>query len=119
MVKIICLGNEFIEGDSFAKSVGKKLRDDFKVINIKDSFQLMGILNGEGDFVLLDVVEGLEKVCFIKVEDLRSDAILSAHDFDAGYVLKLLGEDVKIIGIPMSGDLGSVREKVVELIKAI
>ena len=119
MVKIICLGNEFIEEDSFAKSVGEQLEDDFEIINIRDSFQLMEILNKESDFVLLDVVQELNEVCLLGVKDLRADAILSAHDFDVVYVLKLLGEDVKIIGIPTTGDLEEVKKKVIQLIRAI
>lgn len=119
MVKIICLGNEFIDEDSFAKNIGKKLKDDFEVINIKDSFQLMSILNDDDDFVLLDVVQGLGEVCLLEVKDLKEDAITSAHDFDAAYVLKLLDKDVKIIGIPMTGNLEEIKERVIQLIKSI
>ena len=53
-MKIVCLGNEFIEEDCFAKEVGRLLAEDHEVVNIKDSFQLMEVLNEEGDFVLLD-----------------------------------------------------------------
>ena len=115
-MKIVCLGNEFIEGDSFAKEVGELLRKDFVVVNVNDSFQLMSLLSEEKDFVLLDVVKDLEEVCFIRVDDLKSGSILSAHDFDAGFVLKLIGDDVKIIGIPMSGDLDEVAGEVARLI---
>ena len=112
MVKIVCLGNEFVEEDCFAKEVGEMLKGDFEVVNVRDSFELMGIISevggrrsevGEG-FVILDVVEGLSEVVRLKVEDLRADGIVSAHDFDAVYVLKLMDADVRIIGIPMSGD---------------
>ena len=119
MIKIICLGNEFVEEDSLAKSVGKELKDDFEIINIKDSFQLMSILNDDSDFVLLDVVQGLDKVCLLEIKDLKKDAITSAHDFDAAYVLKLLNKDVKIIGVPIAGDLEEIKEKVIQLIKSI
>ena len=119
MVKIICLGNEFIEEDSLAKSIGEKLKDDFEIINIKDSFQLMSILNNDSDFILLDVVQGLDKVCLLKIEDLKENTITSAHDFDATYVLKLLNKKVKIIGIPMTGDLEETKKEVIQLIKSI
>lgn len=113
-VKILCLGNEFIEEDSLAKIVGNKLKEEFEVIDIRDSFQLMGIFEEKGEFVILDVVDKLEKVILLEIDDLKSDSILSAHDFDAGQVLKLLKPDVKIIGIPMKGDeceiLKSVRD---------
>jgi Ni,Fe-hydrogenase maturation factor len=118
-MKILVLGNEFIEGDSFAKKVGGLLEKDFDVVAIKDSFQLMGIFEEKEEFILLDVVQGLEKVCFVRPEDLREDAIMSAHDFDVGYVLKLLEKDVRIVGIPMGGDLEGVAGEVVSLIESI
>ncbi len=42
-MKIICLGNEFAEGDSLAKDVGGLLMGEYEVVNVKDSFELMGI----------------------------------------------------------------------------
>ena len=117
MVKILSLGNEFIEIDSLGKLVGEKLKKDFEVVNIKDSFQLMEILNEcSEEIIILDVVKGLEKVKVINIDDLRGDSILSAHDFDAGYVLKLIGKDVKIIGVPMKGDLDEIERGVRGLI---
>ena len=104
MVKIVCLGNEFIEEDCFAKEVGALLCGEFEVVNVKDSFGLMGIVSSGEDFVILDVVDGLKEVCFIDVTDLKVDSILSVHDFDAGYVLGLMGNDVKIIGMPRTGN---------------
>ena len=117
-MKIVCLGNEFIQEDCFAKEVGELLKDEFEVVNVKDSFELMGIVSDGDDFVLLDVVEGLDEVKSLRTGDLREDSIMSAHDFDVAYVLKLLEKDVKIIGVPMSGDLKRTRDEVLRLIKA-
>ena len=126
-MKIVCLGNEFVAGDSLAKEVGELLmKEGFGVVNVKDSFELMAILSDEStsghdsgepkDFVILDVVRGLDCVKEIEVKDLRVDSILSAHDFDAGFVLGLLGEGVRIVGIPMEGDVLLVKNEVVKLI---
>ncbi|MDH3353129.1 MAG: hypothetical protein OEL87_01660 [Nanoarchaeota archaeon] len=117
-MKIVCLGNEFVEEDSFAKKIGEMLKDGFPIVNIKDSFELMEIVSSGEPFIILDVVQGLDEVKKLRVEDLRGDAIVSAHDFDAVYVLKLMGEGVRIIGIPMSGDLEKVRGKVLGLINS-
>ncbi len=117
-MKIVCLGNEFIEGDRLAKEVGVLLSGDFDVVNVQDSFELMGVVSGGEEFVILDVVEGLDEVVWLRVEDLKVDAIASAHDFDAVYVLKLLDADVKIIGIPVEGDVGKVLEEVREKLTA-
>jgi Ni,Fe-hydrogenase maturation factor len=116
-MKVVCLGNEFIQGDSLAVQVGERLKGEgFEVLHVKDSFQLMGILSEEEDFVILDVVKGLKEVCLIKVEDLEVGGIRSAHDFDASYVLRLMGEDVRIVGLPMEGDLERVFDKVLKII---
>ena len=116
MVKIISLGNEFIKNDSLAKKVGELLKKDYEVIALKDSFQLMGIISEGREIVILDVVEGFKEVGLIKVSELRNDTILSAHDFDASYVLSLSGKDIKIIGIPMEGEVEEILLKVRKLI---
>lgn len=117
MHRILCLGNEFVEEDSLAKEIGNLLgKKGYDVVNIKDSFELMSLLNSENDFIILDVVQGLKKVKEISVEDLRQDNILSAHDFDAGYVLKLINKEVRIIGIPQSGDVEEIMEEVLRLV---
>jgi len=112
-MKILCLGNEFIEEDSFAKKIGEKLNK--KIVNIKDSFELLNYLNLE-KVIILDVVEGLKKVKLLSVDDLKENKILSAHDFDAGFFLKLLKKNVKIIGIPINGDLDKVVKDVERLL---
>lgn len=116
MVKIVCLGNEFVEEDSLAVEVGVLLSEEYEVVNLKDSFELMGIVSGKDDFVILDVVEGLSEVLRLRVDDLRGNSFVSAHDLDAGYVLKLLDVEVKIIGIPIKGDAGVIAGEVREMI---
>ena len=120
-MKLVFLGNECIEEDSLGKKIEKDFEKEFEIINVKDSFQLMSLLNENSceEIILIDVVKGLEKVRKISVDDLSENNILSAHDFDAGYVLKLIGKQFKIIGIPQSGDEDKIKEGVLELIKKI
>jgi hypothetical protein len=117
MAKIICLGNEFLEIDSLAKKVGVLLKETYEIIDIKDSFQLMTVLQETPNPILLDVVKDLKEVQIIQQEKITSNAIISAHDFDVGYVLKLIGKDVKIIGIPMTGDAREIAEEVKKLVE--
>lgn len=116
--KIICLGNEFVKEDSLAKKVGDLLKNDFEIVNIKNSFELISILNSNENLLILDVVLDLNNVKEISVNDLRTDSIISAHDFDAGFILKLIGKNknIRIIGIPMQGDLEKIREDIKKLI---
>ena len=118
MKKLITLGNEFIESDSLAKKVGDLLKEDFEIIPIKDSFQLMTILNETQNPIILDVVQNLQEPKIIPTESLRNDSILSAHDFDAGYAIKIVAKPVKIIGIPMQGDTNEIKQKVLELLNS-
>jgi len=116
-MKVVCLGNEFIEGDSLGVEVGEELkREGYNVLHIRDSFELMNLISEEKDFTVIDVVDKLKNVCRIKISDLRVDSILSAHDFDAGYVLSLLGKEVKIIGIPKKGNFLDILEGVKKLL---
>ncbi|MBR9706395.1 hypothetical protein GOV14_05145 [Candidatus Pacearchaeota archaeon] len=120
MTKIICLGNEFIKEDSLAKKIGETLGGVFDVFMINDSFQLMEVMQNSEDekIFVLDVVSGLNEVKLLNINDLRQDSIFSAHDFDAGFVLKLLGNSdlVKILGIPIEGDMNKIRKSVEGLI---
>ena len=116
--KILCLGNEFIREDSFAKKIGLELeKSGFEIVNIRDSFQLMEILNDTSDqdeIIILDVVFGLEDVLILGVDELRDNKIITAHDFDASFVLKLFKDrKFKIIGIPMNGEIDSIKNKVI------
>lgn len=117
MKKILVLGNEFIEKDSFAKKVIDTFPKTFNVIKIKDSFQLMTELSQYKNLIILDVVQNLKEPQIIEIKDLKNDSILSAHDFDASYILKLINKEVKIVGIPMQGNIKPIRNKVIKIIK--
>lgn len=128
-MKILCLGNEFIKQDSLAKKIGENLKnsqENIEIINIKDSFELLNYLQIKGssqdpqdnqNLIILDVVENLTKPQLIKIDDLKQNKIISAHDFDASFFLKLIKTNIKIIGIPMEGDINKLSEDVIELLK--
>lgn len=113
-MKILCLGNEFLEEDSLAKKVGLQLSmSGVEVINIKDSFQLMEWLNKNQETILIDVVRGLKQTRILGLDELKNSKIMSAHDFDAGFILKLLKPGkIKLIGIPQQGKVEKVVEEV-------
>ncbi|MDP2926045.1 MAG: hypothetical protein Q8N99_06745 [Nanoarchaeota archaeon] len=122
--KILCLGNEFIKEDSFAKEIGGKLASDMKnldFISINHSFQLVDLINSDKDFLILDVVKGLNDVRIIRLEDLKENRIINSHDFDSQFFLKLIGDEkkIKIIGIPSEGASDDIIEKTKILIKKI
>jgi len=118
--KILCLGNEFVEEDSLALKVAEQLTSDLpevNFINVKDSFQLMEFLNVYDDVVVLDVVSGLKEVKILGVTELQENKIMTAHDFDAGFVIRLFeNKSLRIIGIPMKGNINVIKEKVKKLL---
>jgi Ni,Fe-hydrogenase maturation factor len=112
MSKILVLGNEFLKIDSLAKEVGRKLSFEHEIIEVKDTFQLMVYLQRFDNPIILDVVKGLSEVRALKKEDLKENSIFSAHDFDATYAIKLINKPVKIIGIPLTGDIKKIYEDI-------
>ena len=51
-MKILSLGNEFIAEDSFAK----KVCNGMDIINVKGSFELMDLLRGGDEIIIIDVI---------------------------------------------------------------
>ena len=116
-MKILVFGNEFLEQDSMAKRLADEIGSDkfVKCDRVEDILKY-------DDFIIMDVVEGIDKVMIIDdVNKLKANKLVSLHDFDLGFFLKLLKETgkldkVKIIGIPQKGNLQEIKKQVMELI---
>ncbi len=118
--KILCLGNEFIKKDSLAKEISQDLKQKlkkFEMINIKDSFELLDYINDE--LIILDVVDKLDRVMEISKKDLRENKITNSHDFDSGFFLQLLDMDVRIIGLPQTGEKEEIKQEVIKLLQPV
>ena len=126
-IKILCLGNEFLREDSFAKELVDSIKNQLKnyeITNIKDSFQLIEIINKlkDREAVIVDVVKNLKDIHELEITELQSSKILTAHDLDASFFLQLLKEHVsnlKIIGLPMTGEIKILKGRLLKKIKAI
>lgn len=113
MVKILCLGNEFLKEDSLAKEIGKLLeKKGYNITNIKDSFELLNYLQENKELIIIDVVKDLKKVKFLTIKDLKEASILTAHDLDANFFLKLINTKVRIIGLPQTGDINKITKQI-------
>ena len=119
-IKILCFGNEFVEEDSLAKRLSKEMDlDGFEFVGCGRPEDILGHLNEK--FIILDVASGLKRVSLIDVDDLKHDSLITAHDFDLSYYLKLLthaGEisDVKVVGIPPKGDVEKIKKDLITLL---
>ncbi|MBN1644587.1 hypothetical protein JW851_00925 [Candidatus Woesearchaeota archaeon] len=119
-MKIYCFGNEYVPQDSIAKKIAESLF--IPGIEFIKTDSLEGI---SGDIVILDAVKGIRDVKIIEdIAQIKEFYPISAHDFDLGSELKLrkaVGEigSVKIIGIPMEGDVEKIKAEVAKFINKI
>ena len=109
---MLCVfGNETVPGDGFALDVARELGVEYR--HIRNPDELFWI---EGPVTILDVVRGLDAVRMIDPSQLKTRTVISAHDFDVGFVLTLMEKldlgDVRIIGIPQSGDTHAIAHEV-------
>jgi len=113
-IKVFCFGNEFLEQDCSAKKIAeilKKQMTNFEFISIRDSFQILNYKHELENSVILDVVKGIKHPRLISLDELKTSSITTTHDFDLGFILKLLDNKAKIIGIPQDyQDVEKIRE---------
>jgi Ni,Fe-hydrogenase maturation factor len=113
-MKVYVFGNEDLTEDKRAFEVCEKLKGKVKnieFVKIKPNEDVPFI--DERFVVILDAVQGIEKITEIKDDDL--DKLIlpprsSVHDFDLGFQLKYLKKigrlgKVTIIGLPMQGEI--------------
>jgi Ni,Fe-hydrogenase maturation factor len=118
MRTVYVFGNEFIAGDGFARQVASEL----KGVTIVHCRSPDDLLETDGEVVILDVVKGnVEPVVITDIAKLKTRKIISLHDFDLGFFLKLMKElgmekKVKIIGIPEQGNAQEIAQTVISWI---
>ncbi|RLE43470.1 hypothetical protein DRJ48_00750 [Candidatus Woesearchaeota archaeon] len=122
MIKVYCIGNPYVEGDTLAL----KLADVIQV----DGFELVKCYKPEhidfdDEVVVLDVVKGIQDVKVIEdLSTLAKHRMLSAHDFDFGAYLRLLMklgmiERVTLIGVPANMKPSEAKQRVERLLKKL
>ena len=122
-MNIYCFGNEFLENDSLAKEIADSIF--LKGVHFIKCNDPSEILLEEKQIIILDVVESIDKVILIEdIDRLKDNHIMSLHDFDLSFFLKLMkGIDqigkVKIIGIPMKGNKEKITKEVIDIITSI
>jgi Ni,Fe-hydrogenase maturation factor len=113
-MKVYVFGNEDLAEDKRALEVAEKLTgkvENVEFVKVKPNEDVPFI--DEKFVVILDVVQGIEKVTEIKNNEL--DKLIlpprsTVHDFDLGFQLKYLKKigklgKVTIVGLPMQGEI--------------
>jgi Ni,Fe-hydrogenase maturation factor len=114
MKSVYVFGNEFIEGDGFARQVASELTG-VTIVHCKSPDDL---LDADDEVIILDVVKGgSDPIIITDIAKLKTRKIISMHDFDVGFFLSLMKEmgmerKVKIIGIPERGNAREIAQKV-------
>lgn len=122
-MKIYCFGNEFVKEDALAQTIVNDINIDGVTFIKTDRPEVL--LEEQGEVVILDVVKGINKLTIITdIDQLKERNILSLHDFDLGFFLKLMKEagtitKVHIIGLPMSGEKASLKQELIALLEGM
>ena len=119
-MKLYVFGNEYLSEDNMAVKVANILECD--IVHLRSPDMLLGT---EGDIVILDVVKGIEEVIVIDdISKLKDNPLVSMHDFDLSFFLKMMKElgderKVVIIGVPSEGDVNVIADSVKEIVEGI
>jgi Ni,Fe-hydrogenase maturation factor len=103
-MKIYCFGNEYVKEDSQAKELADEL--EIEGVEFIKCNSPEDLLDEKERIVILDVVKGIDKIQLLNIDQLKARNIVSLHDFDLNFFLKLMKSigkinDITIIGIPM------------------
>mgnify|MGYP001590163886 CR=1 FL=1 len=115
---VYVFGNEHISQDNFALQVAKKIRKR----KIRHCYSPEEIFEDNKPAVIIDVVKGAKKPLLIDdVSALKTRKILSMHDFDLAFFIRLMEEmginkKIRIIGVPERGDAAKAAKEVLKWI---
>ena len=113
---VFVFGNEFLEEDNFAFKVGKKMENKFNMVYCRSPDEILE--HNNKSVIILDVIKNIDKPVIIKdISKLNTRKIISLHDFDVAFFLKIMKEigikkNIKIIGIPPKGSVDEIAKEV-------
>jgi len=124
MLYLLCFGNPYLDEDNLALQVADLIiKDRVKGLEVVKCVSPDEILSYTGkDFFILDVAQGAKEATLIDdIDRLKSASMVSLHDFDLGFFLKLMKETgkldkVRIICIPQKGDITKIKKDVLTLL---
>lgn len=125
MIYLLAFGNPYLEDDNLALEIADRIiAEKVKGVEVIKCVSPEEVIQyTDRPFYILDVVKDLDKILiFEDIDRLKANNIVSMHDFDLGFFLKLMKEtgkieSVKIIGIPQKGDTGKITEEVIKILE--
>lgn len=120
MLYVLTFGNPYLKEDNLAVRIADIIIKDkipnTKIVKCVSPDEILRYMDKK--FIIFDVVKGAKDIMIIdNIDRLKSRSIVSLHDFDLSFFLKLMKETGKIkqltiIGIPQEGDINSIKKKV-------
>ncbi|KHO45386.1 MAG: hypothetical protein QS98_C0011G0081 [archaeon GW2011_AR3] len=105
MKYVLCFGNPYVKDDSLAQQTAKRLKlDGIEMVSCNSPEEIMFYM--DKDFAILDVATGIKEAQVISdLAQLESSKMVSLHDFDLAFFLKLLKKlntksKVRLIAVP-------------------
>lgn len=120
-MNILVFGNPLLQEDSLPLKLIPDLKKSFPNFNFLDLDPTENLEDYGRNLTIIDTIVGIEKVTvFNSLDDFKDNKVISMHDFDLLYNLKLLKkldklDSVKIIGIPVE----ATKEEALDGIKKI
>jgi len=114
--KLYVFGNRYLEFDSLGTKIAESFSKEISISYVNAPETLL--YSKDKEITIIDVVRGIRKPVLIEgASRIRSRKIMSLHDFDLGFVLRLmheLGSDkkIKIIGVPQHGNAAEIAKEV-------
>jgi Ni,Fe-hydrogenase maturation factor len=122
---ILVFGNPLVRDDSLALRILPTLRKQFTSVEFIELDAIEELSEYGQHLIILDVAKGIdEPVILTDLKDLELDRVLTMHDFDLAWNLKVLMtagqvKSVKIIALPYGMDEKKALEKSALLIKKV
>ncbi|MBN1275612.1 hypothetical protein JXA12_04970 [Candidatus Woesearchaeota archaeon] len=119
MRTVLVFGNPHLKDDSLAVQVAQSL--DLADVEFRVTANLNDLLEARYD-AIMDVAYGVPRVVLLDdLSKLREHRMVSLHDYDVAYFLKLMKamgrlQRVRIIAIPASYPFGKALEEVARLL---
>ncbi|MBL7160820.1 MAG: hypothetical protein ISS93_03155 [Candidatus Aenigmarchaeota archaeon] len=122
MKYLLCFGNPYLKGDSLGALLAKSLKvNGWETVECRSPEELLEY--NEEEFVILDAALGIEEPILLEdPEALRERGVVSLHDFDLNFFLKLqkgLGRRIRVIAIPADWREEKARKAVEGMLKKI
>ncbi len=119
MKYLLCFGNPHIKEDNKVINIVDDLNlKDYTIVKCTSPEEIM--FYSDKEFIILDVAKGIDKITIIENADqLNANNIISLHDFDLNFFLKLyksLGHKFKIIAVPQDYDTKKLKQEIEEIL---